>query len=82
MARVARVDIGNEIYHVINRAVGRLQIFHDPADYELFIWLMRQAKEYHGGDVWVESMVQKHNLTATIRGQGGPKKYYATALQK
>jgi len=36
MPRLARVDIGDEIYHVINRANGRLRIFESDADYQLF----------------------------------------------
>lgn len=35
MPRLARVDVGNEIYHVINRANGRMQIFNKPEDYRV-----------------------------------------------
>jgi len=28
MGRAPRVDVGNQIYHVINRANGRQTIFH------------------------------------------------------
>ncbi len=45
MIRVARVDVGDHVYHVLNRAVGRLQIFEAPADYGLFLHLLREAKE-------------------------------------
>ena len=45
MPRLARVDIGNNIYHVINRASGRLQIFNDASDYQLFEDLLLEAKE-------------------------------------
>lgn len=44
MARFARVDVGNEVYHVLNRAVGRLQIFTTPADYRLFLSRLREAQ--------------------------------------
>ncbi len=44
MARVARVDVGEEIYHVINRANGRLQIFNTKEDYLLFEKLLAEAK--------------------------------------
>ncbi len=33
MPRNARIDIAGEIYHVLNRANGRLQIFTEPKDY-------------------------------------------------
>ncbi len=36
MPRLARVDVGNEIYHVINRANGRMKIFNASEDYPLF----------------------------------------------
>lgn len=45
MARSARVDVGNEVYHVLNRAVGRLTIFEKSDDYQLFVSLLHEAKE-------------------------------------
>src|SRR3989338_1076349 len=45
MPRNARVDVGGEIYHVINRANGRMEIFHDKEDYQLFEELLRETKD-------------------------------------
>ena len=45
MPRLARVDVGNQIYHVINRANGRLKIFNKDADYTLFEELLQKAQE-------------------------------------
>ena len=45
MPRTERVDIGEEIYHVINRANGRHTIFHTKEDYQLFESLLTEAKE-------------------------------------
>ncbi|MSU74708.1 transposase [Candidatus Kaiserbacteria bacterium] len=45
MPRSARVDVGGEIYHVINRANGRLQVFNTDADYQLFEQLLVETKE-------------------------------------
>lgn len=45
MARMARVDIGGHVYHVLNRAVGRFQIFDHPEDYRCFLDLLLDAKE-------------------------------------
>jgi putative transposase len=45
MVRVARVDVGDTVYHVLNRAVGRLRIFDDRDDYQLFLHLLREARE-------------------------------------
>ena len=36
MPRLARVDIGNQVYHIINRANGRMTIFNEKEDYQLF----------------------------------------------
>jgi len=45
MPRLARVDVGGEIYHVINRAVGRLKIFTSKEDYQLFVRLLTETKK-------------------------------------
>ncbi|KKW47981.1 hypothetical protein A2766_02635 [Candidatus Kaiserbacteria bacterium RIFCSPHIGHO2_01_FULL_58_22] len=45
MGRVARTDIGNHVYHVINRAVGRFQIFNGDEDYRMFQEMLLEAKE-------------------------------------
>lgn len=45
MARLPRVDVGGEIYHVINRANARLPIFFKKEDYVLFETLLKEAKE-------------------------------------
>ena len=44
MPRSARVDIGGQVYHVINRANGRMQIFNDKDDYKLFEQLLQDTK--------------------------------------
>ncbi len=45
MARAPRVDVGNEIYHVLNRANGRATIFHSEQDYRDFEYLLSEVKE-------------------------------------
>lgn len=45
MPRLARVDVGDYVYHVINRANGRLKIFESNKDYLLFERLLKKAKE-------------------------------------
>ena len=45
MPRINRVDIGGEIYHVINRANARVQIFDNPKDYQIFEEVLQEAKE-------------------------------------
>lgn len=36
MGRPRRVTTGGIVYHVLNRATARSQIFHSPADYQAF----------------------------------------------
>jgi putative transposase len=45
MARIPRNVAGNIVYHVLNRANGREQIFRKPKDYEAFIKVLFEAKE-------------------------------------
>lgn len=42
MARQPRVDIGDYVYHVLNRANARKQIFHTEADYLDFEYLLTE----------------------------------------
>ena len=43
MGRVPRVDIGGEVYHVINRANARLQIFFKDKDYQVFEEILKDG---------------------------------------
>ena len=45
MPRTSRIAIGGEVYHVINRANGRLTIFNTKEDYQLFEQLLLETKE-------------------------------------
>lgn len=45
MPRTDRVDLADYLYHVINRANGRLQIFNKKEDYQLFEALLEEARE-------------------------------------
>lgn len=45
MPRQARVSVADVVYHVINRANGRDQIFHTDKDYQHFESLLQEAKE-------------------------------------
>jgi len=45
MPRIERVDVGDEIYHVINRANARVRIFDDEKDYKLFEDILKEAVE-------------------------------------
>ncbi|TSC62863.1 MAG: putative transposase [Parcubacteria group bacterium Gr01-1014_48] len=45
MPRIARVAVGNMLYHVINRANGRAQIFYTDNDYQHFESILADGKE-------------------------------------
>ncbi len=45
MPRTDRVDVGGEVYHVLNRANARAQIFYDDEDYKLFEFLLKEGKD-------------------------------------
>lgn len=43
MPRIKRVDVGGEIYHILNRANARVQIFDADADYIQFEAILEEA---------------------------------------
>ena len=45
MGRALRVNKGNYIYHVLNRANARVQIFDNDKDYKLFEEILEEAEE-------------------------------------
>ncbi|MES2135182.1 MAG: transposase [Patescibacteria group bacterium] len=45
MPRIQRTDIGNHVYHVLNRANARAQIFDSKEDYLLFESILEEAVE-------------------------------------
>lgn len=45
MPRISRVDVGGELYHVINRANARLPIFFNDEDFDLFESILEETKE-------------------------------------
>lgn len=45
MPRVERTDIGGYIYHTLNRANARVQIFDNDKDYQLFENILKEAVE-------------------------------------
>lgn len=60
MPRVNRVDIGNQIYHVLNRANARVQIFDNKEDYQLFEIVLEEAKEKFDMRILSYSIMPNH----------------------
>lgn len=47
MGRAPRVDVGNMVYHVLNRANQRQRIFYKQKDYQAFEKILFEAKKRH-----------------------------------
>ncbi len=45
MPRITRTDVGEEIYHILNRANARVQIFDNEQDYQIFENILEEAVE-------------------------------------
>ena len=43
MPRIERVDVGESVYHILNRANARVQIFDNKEDYEQFEYILEEA---------------------------------------
>jgi len=76
MGRAPRVDVGNQIYHVINRANGRQTIFHKAADYQHFEELIEEAVERIGMRVLAYVLMPNHwHLLLYPREDGDVSKF-------
>ena len=60
MPRQARVTAGDTIYHVINRANGRVQIFNTNKDYQHFESLLQEVKELTGMRILAYCIMPNH----------------------
>ncbi len=76
MPRVPRVDIGNEIYHVINRANARLPIFFQEVDYKLFETILEEAKDKYDMRILAYCLMPNHfHLVLQPRKDGDLQKF-------
>jgi len=76
MARAPRVDVGDLIYHVINRANGRQQIFHTPADYQHFERLLGEAKDRTDMRILAYVLMPNHwHLVLSSKNDGDVQKF-------
>lgn len=60
MPRLPRVDVGNEIYHVINRANARLPIFFEEEDFRLFEGILEEAQEKYNMRILAYCLMPNH----------------------
>lgn len=60
MPRTLRTDIGDMIYHVLNRSTARLQIFETDRDYQAFETVLIEAKEKYPMRVLAYCLMPNH----------------------
>lgn len=60
MGRAPRIDVGDVVYHVINRANGRIQIFHTEEEYKDFEYLLSEIKEEYGVRILAYTIMPNH----------------------
>jgi len=60
MPRISRVDVGDEIFHVINCANARLPIFFKEDDYFLFESILEEAKEKYSMRIFAYCLMPNH----------------------
>lgn len=71
MPRTDRIDLADHLYHVINRANGRMQIFNKKQDYQLFEELLTEAKELTDMRILAYCIMPNHwHLVLSPRNDG------------
>ena len=60
MSRPLRIDVGGEIYHCLNRAVGRQNIFHNDKDYQLFEKILQEIADITCVNILAYSIMPNH----------------------
>jgi hypothetical protein len=78
MPRATRVERAGLVYHVLNRGVGRQQIFFSERDYqpEELSRLRRSVDRGcpYGTTPWPSAAVTRFGLESTVRSRGRPRK--------
>ena len=82
MPRVSRVDVGGYVYHVLNRANARVQIFDRDEDYASFEEVLEEGNQRFTMPIlaycvmpnhWHFVLHPKDGLGQTLREGGRPK---------
>lgn len=60
MGRIPRIDIGNEFYHILNRANARLPIFKKEKDFEAFEKILEEAKDKYSMLILAYCLMPNH----------------------
>ena len=60
MPRIQRVDVGGEVYHVLNRANARIQIFDEKQDYQTFETILEEAIDKYETPILAYCVMPNH----------------------
>lgn len=60
MGKALRIDVGNEIYHVLNRANARMTIFENRNDYQSFETIIEEAKDRYPIQIFSYQIMPNH----------------------
>lgn len=60
MAKQHRIDVGDCIYHVLNRANNRAEMFHSEDDYKDFEYLLSEIKKTYGVRILAYALMPNH----------------------
>lgn len=60
MGRLPRIDIGNQFYHILNRANARLPIFKKEKDFESFEGILEEARDKFSMRVLAYCLMPNH----------------------
>ena len=60
MGRTLRIDVGNQFYHVLNRANARLPIFKKEKDFEAFENILEEAKDKYSMRILSYCLMPNH----------------------
>lgn len=76
MGRIPRVDVGNEIYHVLNRANARLPLFFKEVDYQLLEDILSDGVEKYDMRILSYCIMPNHfHLVLHPRKDGDLQKF-------
>lgn len=71
MGRAPRIDVGNHVYHIVNRANARREVFGTPDEYRHFEMLLKDAVEKFNMRLLAYVLMPNHwHLLLHPRGDG------------
>jgi putative transposase len=71
MPRTARIAPGGIVYHVLNRSVGRMNMFRRQGDFQAFLRIIAEAKERHPIDIFSYCILSSHwHFVVLPKGDG------------